>query len=158
MILNHPQQTAEKSGFSCRNALSCRMMPFPAAIMHFPVADCVNSSPPLIPEISGIRSGNFRKTQGNSVEFCMALNMNSVGIPGEFWGDAGFSGKFGVWSGFGRFGASKGFCANSHFPAEKCGFRGSCGSKTPQVTGLKNQERKPTFTRTEAQPFPDILP
>ena len=28
--------------------------------------------------------------------FCMALSMNSVGIPGGFWGNAGFSGKFGV--------------------------------------------------------------
>ena len=46
--------------------------------------------------------------------FCMALSMNSVGIPGGFRGSAGFSGKFGVWGGFGRFGGSKGFGANSH--------------------------------------------
>ena len=46
--------------------------------------------------------------------FCMALNMNSVGIPGGFRGEAGFSGKSGVWGGFGRFGVSKGFCANCH--------------------------------------------
>ena len=51
-------------------------------------------------------SGNFRKTQGNLVGFCMALSMNSVRIPGGFRGDAGFLGKFGVWGGFGRFGAS----------------------------------------------------
>ena len=31
--------------------------------------------------------------------FCMALSMNSVGIPGRFRGKAGFSGKFGVWGG-----------------------------------------------------------
>ena len=36
-------------------------------------------------------------------------NMNSVGIPGEFLGNTGFSGEFGVWGGFGRFGASKAF-------------------------------------------------
>ena len=47
--------------------------------------------------------------------FCMALSMNSVGIPGGFRGNAGFSGKFGVSGDFGRFGGSKGFCANSHF-------------------------------------------
>ena len=45
--------------------------------------------------------------------FCMALTMNSVAIPGEFRRNAGFSGKFDVWGGFGLFGASKGFCANS---------------------------------------------
>ena len=45
--------------------------------------------------------------------FCMALSMNSVGIPGGFRGNAGFSAKFGIWGGFGRFGGSKGFCANS---------------------------------------------
>ena len=33
--------------------------------------------------------------------FCKALSMNSVGIPGGFLGNAGFSGKFGVWGGFG---------------------------------------------------------
>ena len=76
----------------------------------------MNSSPPLIsgiPEISGIRwnlgefgknSGNFGRTEWNSVEFSMALRMNSVGIPGGFRGNAGFWGKFGVWGGFGRFG------------------------------------------------------
>ena len=49
-------------------------------------------------------SGNFGKIQGiqwNSVGFCKALSMNSVGIPGGFSGNAGFSGKFGVWGGFG---------------------------------------------------------
>ena len=51
-------------------------------------------------------SGNFGKirrgTQWNSVGFCMALSMNSVGIPGGFRGNARFSGKnsvFGVVSG-----------------------------------------------------------
>ena len=33
--------------------------------------------------------------------FCMALSMNSVGIPGGFRSNAGFSGKFRVWGGFG---------------------------------------------------------
>ena len=46
--------------------------------------------------------------------FCMALNTNSAGIPGGFRGNTEFSGKLGVWGGFGRFGASKGFCTNSH--------------------------------------------
>ena len=46
--------------------------------------------------------------------FCMALNMNSVGISGGFPCNAGFSRKFGVWGGFGRSGVAKGFCANSH--------------------------------------------
>ena len=61
-------------------------------------------------------SGKFRGTQWNSVGFCVALNLNSVRIPGGFRGNAWFSGKFGVWGGFGRFGASKGlcFCANNH--------------------------------------------
>ena len=58
------------------------------------------------------KSGNFGKIQWNWVGFCMALRMNSVGIPGGFRGNAGFPGKFGVWGGFGRFGGSKGFCAN----------------------------------------------
>ena len=49
----------------------------------------------------------------------MALNMNSMGIPGAFWDNAGVSGKFGVWGGFGRFGASEGFCANSQFLKSK---------------------------------------
>ena len=44
-------------------------------------------------------SGNFGKTQGNSqwnsVGVCMALSMNSVGIPGGFRGNARFSGK--IW-------------------------------------------------------------
>ena len=65
------------------------------------MADCMNSSPPLIfhsrkfQGFGGIwansgKSGKFRKIQGNSVEFCVALNMNSVGVPGGFRGDAGF--------------------------------------------------------------------
>ena len=71
------------------------------------VADCVNSSPPLILQkfqgFGGIwgNSGNFGKIQGNSVEFSMALSMNSVGILGGFRGNAGFSGKFVVWGGSG---------------------------------------------------------
>ena len=75
----------------------------------------MNSSPPLIsPEISGIgwnlgetgeiqeSSGQFRGIQWNSVGVCMALNMNPVGIPRGFRGNAEFSGKklgFGVVSG-----------------------------------------------------------
>ena len=83
---------------------------------------------PLLPLISskfqGIRwnLGEFRdireiwkftSIQWNSMGFCMALNVNSVGIPGKFRGNARFSGEFGVWGGLGRFRASKGFCANS---------------------------------------------
>ena len=58
---------------------------------------------PDFPEISGIRgnfgefreireiSGKFRETQWNSMGLCMALNVNSVGIPrrrvfGKIWG------------------------------------------------------------------------
>ena len=63
-------------------------------------------------EISGIRwnlgefgkireiSGKFRGIPWNSVGFCIAFSMNSVGIPGGFRGNAGFSGKFGVWGWF----------------------------------------------------------
>ena len=68
----------------------------------------------------GPESGKLRKfrensggPQWNSMGFCMAPNMNSVGIPWGFRGDAGFSEKFGVRGGFGRFGASEGFCTNS---------------------------------------------
>ena len=97
------------------------------------VADCVNSSSPLIlrkfPGFRGIwaNSGKFGKFRENSGEFsgiqwgfCMALSMNSVGIPGGFRGNAGFSRKLGVWGGFGWFGGSKGFCANSQNEAWKC--------------------------------------
>ena len=56
-------------------------------------------------ELGEIREilGKLRGTQWNSVGFCMALSMNSVGIriSGGFRGNAGFSGKFGVWGGFG---------------------------------------------------------
>ena len=78
------------------------------------MADCLNFSPPLISQkfqgFGGIwansgksreTSGKFRGTQWNSVGFCMARSMNSVGIPGKFRGNAGFSGKFGFWGGFG---------------------------------------------------------
>ena len=49
------------------------------------LADCVNSSPPLISRnfrgFGGIsaKSRNFEKFLGNSVGLCMPLNMNSVG-------------------------------------------------------------------------------
>ena len=70
-------------------------------------------SSPDFAEISGIRrnlgefgeiheiSEKFRGTQWNSVGFCMALSMNSVGIPGGFRGNAGFREnlEFGVVSG-----------------------------------------------------------
>ena len=81
------------------------------------VADCVNSSPPLILRkfqgFGGIwaNSGKFRDkvrgTQWNAMGFCMALSMNSVGIPGGFRGNAGFSGIFVVWGGFGWFGGGQ---------------------------------------------------
>ena len=57
--------------------------------------------------------GKFSGSQWNSVGFCMALSMNSVGIPGGFRGNAGFSGNLGFGVVSGRFGGSKGFCANS---------------------------------------------
>ena len=77
----------------------------------------MNSSPPLILRkfqgFGGIwaNSGKFRKfreisekfrgIQWNSVGFCMALSMNSVGIPGGIRGNAGFRENlgFGVVSG-----------------------------------------------------------
>ena len=86
---------------------------------------CANSSSPDFPEISGDlvefgrdreNSGNLGKPPENTVEFsgvCMALNMNSVRIPGGFRRNARFSGKIWGRGGFGRFGVSKGFCANS---------------------------------------------
>ena len=40
-------------------------------------------------------SGNFGKIQGNSVGFCMALSMNSVGIPGGFGATPDFQQK--IW-------------------------------------------------------------
>ena len=39
----------------------------------------------------------------------MALNMNSVGIPGGFWGNAGFSWKSGVGAVSGKLGPRKAF-------------------------------------------------
>ena len=80
-------------------------------------------SSPDFPEISGICwnlgelgeireiSEKFRGTQWNSVGFCMALSMNSVGIPGGFrGGNAGFRENlgFGVVSGDS---GSNDFCA-----------------------------------------------
>ena len=66
-------------------------------------------------------SGKLRGTQQNSMRFCTALSMNSVGIPGGSRGNAGFSGNFGFWSGFGCFGGSKGFCANGQHWAWRLG-------------------------------------
>ena len=65
----------------------------------FIVTDCVNNDeflPPLIflklQRVGGIwaNSGKFRKSQWNSVGFCMALNVNSVGIPRGFRAAPGF--------------------------------------------------------------------
>ena len=54
-------------------------------------------------------SGNLGETQGNSVEFSKALNMNSCEISGQ----RRVSGKCGVWGRFwGDLGPQKGFCAN----------------------------------------------
>ena len=66
--------------------------------------------------------------------FCMALSMNSVGIPGGFRGNAGFSrklGGFGVVSG--DLGGQKAFCANSHLfivtgASGKLGGRQTCNN------------------------------
>ena len=78
----------------------------------------VNSSSPLISQTSrgfgaiwakSEIAGKLWGSQWNSVGFCMVLNMNSVGIPGGFRGNAGFSGNL-----FRVIGAPKGFCANSH--------------------------------------------
>ena len=54
--------------------------------------------------------GNFRKfrtLQWNSVEFSMALNMNSMEIAGGFRGSARFLAKIWNWGGSGQFGVSK---------------------------------------------------
>ena len=50
-----------------------------------------------------MNSGKFGKFQGNSVEFSVALNMNSVGILWGFRGSAGFSAKIWDWDGSGQF-------------------------------------------------------
>ena len=69
----------------------------------------------------------------------MALNMNSMGIPGGFRGNAGFSGKIWRWGGFERFGASKGFCGNNQcceapFATPTQAAVGTCCSKgTPPL-------------------------
>ena len=93
----------------------------PRCLRHMSHFDCVNSSPPLISRkfqgFGGVwansgNSGNFGKSQWNSVEFsgaCMALSMNSVGIPGGFRGNTGFSAKFGVWVVSGDLGGQKAF-------------------------------------------------
>ena len=75
-------------------------------------------------------SGEFGGTQRNSVGFCMALSMSSVGISGKFWGNAGFSGNFGVVSG--DLGGQKAFCANSHPEPQKRWYKNRCSldSKT----------------------------
>ena len=87
------------------------------------LADCVNSSPPWFPKnfrgFGGIwaTSGKFGKPRGaerNSVRLCMALHRNSVGNSWKIRDNTGFSWKIWGWDGFWRFGASKGFCANSH--------------------------------------------
>ena len=57
-------------------------------------------------------SRNFGKFSGIQWGFAWHF-MEFSGNSWEFSGH-GFSGKFGVWGGIGRFGASKGFCANSH--------------------------------------------
>ena len=41
--------------------------------------------------------------------FCAALNMNLVGTPGGFQGNAGFSGKFGFGAVLGDLGPQKAF-------------------------------------------------
>ena len=41
--------------------------------------------------------------------FCMALHMNSAGIPGGFWGNAGFPGNLGFWGVSGDLGPQKAF-------------------------------------------------
>ena len=82
----------------------------------------------------GGNSRNFGKSQGNAMEFsgfCMALDMNSVGILGGFPGNAGFSGNLGVWGGFGRFGVSKGFCAKSQDTCLRCHTRFEMDSQQP---------------------------
>ena len=83
-------------------------------------------------------SGKFRGTQWNSVGLCMALSMNSVGIPGGFRCNAGSSGKFGVWGGFGRFGGLKGFCANSHgkHPLFHPPLKACCCRTSPSFTSM----------------------
>ena len=62
----------------------------------------------------------------------MALNMNSVGIPRDFGAKLGF-GK--IWR-LGWFGASKGFCTNSHFDllAFSLDFAGPLGGQGQHKT------------------------
>ena len=94
--------------------------------------DCVNSSPPLILRkfqgFGGIwaNSGKFGKfheiskkirgIQWNSVGFCMALSMNSVGIPGGFRGNAGFRENLGFGVVSGDLGGQKAFAQIAKMP------------------------------------------
>ena len=91
--------------------------------MQKEMADCVNSSPPLISRkfqgFGGIwaNPGKFGKFRENSGEFsgiqwvffCMVLSMNSVGIPGGFRATPDFREKF--WFGVvsGDLGGQKAF-------------------------------------------------
>ena len=85
------------------------------------VADCSNCSPPLISRkfqgFGGIwanseNSGNFGKkvgSQWNSVGFCMALNMNSVELLGDFGATPGFREYLGFGVVSGDLGLQKAF-------------------------------------------------
>ena len=79
------------------------------------LADCVNSSPPLISrKFRGF--GGIREISGKFGEFSGVLHGASHDFSGTSWGISGqrrVFGKLGVWGGFGRCGASKGFCANN---------------------------------------------
>ena len=91
--------------------------------------------------------GNFGKIWGNSVGFCMALNMNSVGTPGGFRGNASFSGEnlgFGMASG--ELGPQKAFGANIG-GSQKGGFqKGGFGGCSPGTkTGTRVRSPKPPF-------------
>ena len=93
--------------------------PFPKPPFRFlsdmtNVADCVNSSPPLISQkfldlVEFGNSGKFRKIQGNSVEFSMALSLNLVGIPAGFGATPDFRENLGFGVVSGDLGGQKAF-------------------------------------------------
>ena len=105
---------AQKRGENCRfpgtekSAESCH------------VAGCHGFFQPWFPEISGdlVEFGRNSEISGelSGIQwvFVWRLVLNSVELHGGFRANAGLSGKIWGWGGFGRFGASKGCCANSN--------------------------------------------
>ena len=73
------------------------------------------------------------------VGFCMALSM---GIPGGFWGNAGFSGKLGFGVVSGDLGGQKAFVQIASCKVIFQGHLGSLLSKISRVAGGKSYNFK----------------